>query len=110
MALFYTILHFFNGMTRFARPVGRRALLAKAPRKHGPKGPDQAVINVIVDMKKRNLCYGCRRIAMQITLVFGIKMDKDTVRRVLNKHYKNTPEDSSPSWLTLDSLKEIAFK
>jgi len=54
---------------------------AKTPRKPGPKGPEQAVINVIIEMKQRNLRYGYRRIAMQVSNTFGIDIDKDVVRR-----------------------------
>ena len=63
-------------------------------------------------MKQRNPSYGYRRIAMQISNTFGIVIDKDVVRRVLSKHYKNNPEDTGPSWLTFighmkDSLWSI---
>ena len=52
-------------------------------------------------MKRRNPRYGYRRIAMQITLAFGIEIDKDSVRRILNQHNKNNPPDNTgPSWLT----------
>ena len=38
---------------------------------------------------------------MQITLAFGVKIDKDVVRRILNQHHKNHPPDNiGPSWLT----------
>ena len=72
----------------------------KSPRKPGPKGPCQAIIDAIVEMKRRNPSYGQRRIAMQISIAFGVEIDKDVVRRVLNKHYKNNPNDNGPSWLT----------
>ena len=51
-------------------------------------------------MKQRNSRYGYRRIAMQISNAFGIEVDKDLVRRILSKHYKNDPENDGPSWLT----------
>jgi len=72
----------------------------KIPRKPGPKGPDQAIIDAVVEMKKRNPRYGYRRIAMQISNAFGVDIDKDVVRRLLAKRYKKTPKDSGPSWLT----------
>lgn len=72
----------------------------KNPKKPGPQGPSEALIDAIVEMKKRNPRYGCRRIAMQISIAFGLDIDKDIVRRVLNKHYKNNPKDDGPSWLT----------
>ena len=84
----------------------------KSSKKPGPKGPDQKVISLILEMKKRNPNYGYRRIAMQISNAFGISIDKDIVRRVLSKYYKNNPQDSGPSWLTFighmkDSLWSI---
>ena len=72
----------------------------KIHKKPGPKGPEQMVINAIIEMKKRNPRYGYRRIAMQISNAFGVEIDKDVVRRVLAKHYNNSPKDDSPSWLT----------
>lgn len=73
----------------------------KSPRKPGPKGPSQAIVDAIVEMKKRNPRYGYRRIAMQISNAFGIEIDKDVVRRSLNKYSKNRPRNDGPSWLTL---------
>lgn len=86
----------------------------KYPKKPGPKGPGQNIINAIIEMKPRNPGYGCRRIAMQINLAFGTEIDKDIVRRVLDKHYKHSPNNSGPSWLTFlghtkDSLWSVDF-
>jgi len=83
-------------------------------KKPGRKGQDQSIINAIIEMKHRNPRYGCRRIAMQINLAFGTEIDKDIVRRVLNKHYKNLPNNNGPSWLTFlghtkDSLWSVDF-
>ncbi|MEH6637013.1 MAG: integrase core domain-containing protein [Halioglobus sp.] len=72
----------------------------QAGRKPGPKGPSKEVIDTIVAMKQRNPLYGCPRIAQQITLAFGLSLDKDTVRRVLAVHYKPDPNNRGPSWLT----------
>ena len=69
-------------------------------RKPGPSGPSKEVIKVIVEMKQRNPRYGCPRIAQQINLIFGLNLDKDTVRRVLSVHYKPEPKNQGPSWLT----------
>ena len=69
-------------------------------RKPGPKGPSEAVIQAILEMKRRNPKYGCPRIAQQISMAFGIQIDKDVVRRVLAKRYRPVP-GSGPSWLTL---------
>jgi putative transposase len=39
-------------------------------------------------MKRRNPKFGCVRIAQQINHAFGIKIDKDVVRRVLAIHFR----------------------
>jgi hypothetical protein len=39
-------------------------------------------------MKRRNPGWGCPRIAQQISLAFGVEIDKDVVRRVLSNHYR----------------------
>jgi putative transposase len=68
--------------------------------KPGPKGPNKDLIAAIVDMKRRNPRWGCPRIAQQITLAFGIEIDKDEVRRILATHYRPEPDLGGPSWLT----------
>jgi len=87
----------------------------KTPRKPGPKGPSDAIVQLIIDMKKRNPRFGYLRIAMQIQHAFSIELDKGVVKRVLDKHYKpETPSDSGPSWLSFighmkDSLWSVDF-
>jgi putative transposase len=81
-------------------------------RKTGPKGPPQELIQAIVEMKQRNPRFGCPRIAQQINKAFGTNIDKDVVRRVLAVHYRPSPGDGGPSWLTFlghtkDSLWSI---
>jgi putative transposase len=66
----------------------------------GPKGPSQELIDAVVEMKRRNPNWGCPRIAQQITLAFGVEIDKDTVRRILSVHYKPESDSEGPSWLT----------
>lgn len=68
--------------------------------KPGPKGPSTALIDAIVEMKRRNPRYGCPRIAQQISRAFGVEIDKDVVRRVLAKYYRPGPGGGGPSWLT----------
>ena len=92
-----TILSFHRAL------VKRKYRLLFTPKrrgKPGPKGPSPELINAIVEMKRRNPRFGCRRIAQQLSLVFDIAIDKDTVRRVLAKHYHPTPRTGGPSWLT----------
>ena len=81
--------------------------------KPGPKGPSQELIEAIVEMKRRNSRFGCPRIAQEINKAFGVDIDKDVVRRVLEKHYRPGPDSGhGPSWLTFighlkDSLWSI---
>src|SRR5262249_45417268 len=42
----------------------------------------------------------CPRITQQITLAFGVDIDKDVVRRILGKHYGLESGSDGPSWLT----------
>ena len=52
-------------------------------------------------MKQRNPIWGCPRIAQQITLSFGIPLNKDVVRRILAARYQPKPDAAGPSWLTV---------
>jgi putative transposase len=90
----------------------RRLFSPKRHRKPGPKGPSPELITAIVEIKKHNSIWGCRRIAQQLCLVFDLEIDKDIVRRVLEKHYRPDPGAYGPSWLTVlghakDSLWSI---
>jgi transposase InsO family protein len=90
----------------------RQLFSATGPKKSGPKGPSQEVIAAIVDMKQQNPTWGCPRIAQQITLAFGIPLNKDVVRRILAIRYTSKPDAAGPSWLTVlghakDSLWSI---
>ncbi len=69
-------------------------------RRPGPKGPSRALIQAIVEMKRRNTRFGCPMIAQQISKAFGIEINKDVVRRVLAMHYQPQPNEGGPSWLT----------
>ena len=51
-------------------------------------------------MKRRNPRFGCRRIAQQLSFIFGVEIDKDVVRRVLARRYRPEPGSQGPSWLT----------
>jgi putative transposase len=92
-----TLLRFHEALKK------RKYRLLFSPRrknKPGPKGPSFEIIQVIVEMKRRNPRFGCPRIAQQISKTFGVEIDKDVVRRVLAKHYRPEPGDNGPSWLT----------
>ena len=70
--------------------------------KPGPKGPSLKFIQAIVQIKRCNPRFGCPRIVQQIAYTFGITIDKDIVRRVLEKHYYPDPSGGNgPSWLTV---------
>ena len=72
----------------------------KRTRQPGPKGPNKELIDAVVELKRRNLNWGCPRIAQQITLAFGVAIDKDVVRRILSIHYRPESDSGGPSWLT----------
>jgi putative transposase len=89
--------------------VGSERLLFTPKRrgKPGPKGPSPELIAAIVEMKRNNPRFGCRRIAEQISFLFGVEIDKDAVRRLSAKHYHPGPGSVGPSWLTfLGDTKE----
>ena len=64
----------------------------------GPKGPSRDLIKLVVEMKERNLDYGCPKIAALITNVTGHEIDAESVRRILKKHFRPMP-GRGPSWL-----------
>jgi len=73
----------------------------------GPKGPSDALIRAIVELKRRNTGFGCPRIALIISKTFGIQIDKHVVRRALVKHYRPESGGGGPSWLTfLGDMKD----
>src|SRR5271155_5267321 len=65
--------------------VKRKYHLLYSPRKRhrpGPKGPAKELIDAVVEMKRRNPRFGCRKIAEQISSAFGIQINKDVARRI----------------------------
>ena len=104
-----TLLHFHHLLTE-----RKYRMLFSSQRgcRPGPKGPAQELIDAVVGIKRRNPAWGCPRIAQQITLAFGVEIDKDVVRRILGKHYRPESGSGGPSWLTFlgqakDSLWSI---
>jgi putative transposase len=61
---------------------------SQRPRHPGPKGPSSELIAAVVEMKRRNPRMGCRKIAEQISSSFGLEINKDVVRRILNQYYR----------------------
>ena len=92
-----TLLHFHNVLKK------RKYRMLFSPQsgyRPGPKGPKKELIDAVVAMKQRNPHWGCPRIAQQITLAFGVEIDKDVVRRILSVHYRPESGSGGPSWLT----------
>jgi hypothetical protein len=60
------------------------------------------LISAIVAIKQRNPRSGCPRIALIITNIFAVPVDRDAVRRVWARHYRPDPTlGGGPSWLSL---------
>jgi putative transposase len=105
-----TLLAFHQALVR--RKYRRLFSSSQAPKKRGPKGPSEALIRTIVELKSRNPRFGCPRIALIIAQTFGIDVDKNVVHRVLARHYRPTSGGTGPSWLsfighTRDSLWSV---
>jgi putative transposase len=92
-----TLLHFHHMLIKRKY---RLLFSVKGSGRPGPKGPGKELIDAVVEMKRRNPTWGCPRIAAQITLAFGVDIDKDMVRRILGMHYRPEPGSGGPSWLT----------
>jgi putative transposase len=91
-----------------------RRLFSSTPcsKKPGPKGPDEELIQAIVELKSRNPRFGCPRIARILSRTFEVDVDKNVVHRVLAQHYRPTSGGSGPSCLsfighTTDSLWSV---
>src|SRR5215468_5305326 len=92
-----TLLHFHKLLTK---QKYRLLFSPKRVRRPGPKGPTKELINAVVEMKRRNRTWGCKRIAQQIALAFGVDIDKDVVRRILAIHFYPDAGSGGPSWLS----------
>src|SRR5215467_3446751 len=92
-----TLLHFHKMLTK---QKYRLLFSSKRARRPGPKGPTKELIDAVVEMKRRNLTWGCKRIAQQVALAFGVDIDKDVARRILGIHFQPEAGSGGPSWLT----------
>src|ERR1700745_2685857 len=92
-----TLLHLHHVL---AKRKYRMLFSRKRWRPPGPKGPKKELIEAVVELKRRNLNWGCPRIAQQIASAFGVAIDKDVVRRILSVHYRPESGSGGPSWLT----------
>jgi transposase InsO family protein len=68
--------------------------------KPGPKGPSTQVIQLVIELKRRNPTFGYLRIAMQVNDFLGTNISKYCVRRILKKHKIPKSGGDGPSWLT----------
>jgi transposase InsO family protein len=105
-----TLLAFHRALVR--RKYRRLFSSAPCPKKTGPTGPSDALIQAIVELKSRNPQFGCPRIAHIISQTFGIDIDKNVVYRVLAKNHRPLPGGTGRSWLsfighTTDSLWSV---
>src|SRR6266550_2799023 len=90
-----TLLHFHQALKK------RKYRLLFSPHsrhKSGPKGPARELIEAVIQMKQHNPTWGCPRIAEQVSMAFGVEIDKDVVRRILGS--RPAPGSGGPSWLT----------
>jgi transposase InsO family protein len=84
--------------------VKRKYSLLYGPRarhRPGPKGPSKELIGAVIEMKRRNPRFGCRKIAEQISRAFAVQINKDVVRRILIRHYRPASGGDGPSWLSV---------
>src|SRR5215831_20284127 len=65
-----TLLAFHQALVR--RKYCRLFSSSHCPKKPGPKGPSEPLIQAIVELKSRNPRFGCPRIARIILQTFGI--------------------------------------
>ena len=106
-----TLLAFHQALVR--RKYRRLFSSSPCSKRPGPKGPSEALIQAIVELKSRNPRFGCPRIARIISHTFAVEIDKNVVHRVLSRHYRPTPRGTTgPSWLsfighTSDSLWSV---
>src|SRR5262245_13430915 len=92
-----TLLHFHSLLSK------RKYRILFSPKhrcRPGPNGSDNELVDAVVAMKRRKPSWGCPRIAQQISLAFGVQIDKYVVRRLLRVHYRPESGSGGPSWLT----------
>jgi hypothetical protein len=70
-----TLLHLHHVL---AKRKYRILFSPKRRRQPGPKGPNKELIDAVVELKRRSPKWGGPRIA-QITLAFGVEIDKDVI-------------------------------
>jgi hypothetical protein len=106
-----TLLHLHQVL---AKRKYRMLFSPKRRRQPGPKGPNQELVDAVVELKRRNPNWGCPRIAQQIMLTFGVEIDKDVVRRILSVQYSPESDFGRPfvahvSWPHEGQFVELRF-
>ena len=89
-----TLLHLHSML---AKRKYRMLFSSECRRQPGPKGPNRELIDAVLELKRRNPNWGCPRIAQQITLAFGVEINKDVVRRILGIYYRPESGSARPS-------------
>ena len=77
----------------------RKLYSNKTKKVPGRKAQDQVLIDLVIDMKRRNPSFGYGRISMQILEAFGLTISRFAVGRILRKNRHNLPSGDGPSWL-----------
>lgn len=72
----------------------------RVKRDPGRKKRDLVLIDLVIEMKRRNPSFGYGRISMQIFEAFGISISRFAVGRLLRKNRHKLPSGDGPSWLT----------
>jgi putative transposase len=67
----------------------------------GPKGPSKELIAAVLEIKRLNPPFGCPRIARQLSLAFGLEIDKDIVCRILSSRPLSNSGGKGPSWVSI---------
>ena len=89
-----TILAFHNALVK--RKYSK-LYSNKTQKKAGRKPQDQTLIELVIEMKKRNPTFGYGRISMQIYESFGITISRFAVGRIIRKNKHKLPTGDGPS-------------
>ncbi len=93
-----TILKFHKHLVNKKYQKLFSSTMTKAP---GRKAPKPSIIELVIEMKKRNPDFGYGRISMQIYVAYGIEISRYSVGRILSKvGIHSHPSRQGPSWLT----------
>jgi hypothetical protein len=90
-----TILAFHKALVKrkYSKLYSNRA--KKVP---GRKAREQVLIDLVIEMKRRNPSFGYGRISMQIFEAFGVTISRFAVARILRKNRHDLPSGDGPSW------------